>query len=323
RGSWLYGAAGIPQKRDLYIRPLLQIHRDEILSYLSHFKISFATDPTNSDLNRSRARIRAEITPALTAINTKAIENINLFSETAREDDELLQKMSSVVYQRASGSLGSLHWPEVSQEPSPIRKRVLRSWLKTHKRAATRAEISKIEELVQEKKKRISIPGGDIAFEGKQLWPVDKSSYSCSVARSGNYSIAELPLNFQIQTLAFEGELKSYLEKHDGVKSVAFDADLLEKICPEVPLLIRPWKPGDRFRPYGRRDGRQGSTTVGDFFTNHKVPTPARMKWPLVLAGDEIIWVVGLRRSAFAPVTAESKRVLVINVDREVASRLH
>ena len=49
-----------------------------------------------------------------------------------------------------------------------------------------------------------------------------------------------------------------------------------------------------------------GSVKVGDLFTNAKVPLPLRLAWPLLAVGDEVAWVVGLRRGATAPVTEET-----------------
>ena len=38
-----------------------------------------------------------------------------------------------------------------------------------------------------------------------------------------------------------------------------------------------------------------GSQKLSDFFVNNKIPQAARAKWPLVLSGESVVWVVGLR----------------------------
>ncbi|RYF03366.1 MAG: hypothetical protein EOO40_12300 [Deltaproteobacteria bacterium] len=93
----------------------------------------------------------------------------------------------------------------------------------------------------------------------------------------------------------------------EGRESVAFDADRLHfKLC------IRPWRQGDKLRPFGLN----GHVKVGDLFTDAKVPRALRPVWPVVTHGEEIAWVVGLRRSQLAPLTSCTQRVCTIKVTR-------
>ena len=80
-----------------------------------------------------------------------------------------------------------------------------------------------------------------------------------------------------------------------------FDQDHLH-----LDLVVRAWQPGDKFKPFGL----EGTTTIGDLFTNLKVARPLRLQWPVVTAGEEVIWVAGLRRSAVAPITHATKDVI-------------
>jgi tRNA(Ile)-lysidine synthase len=50
-------------------------------------------------------------------------------------------------------------------------------------------------------------------------------------------------------------------------------------------------------------------------FVDRKVKIADRRSWPLVLSGDEVIWIPGLVRSAAAVLTAESKKVLHLRAD--------
>ena len=61
----------------------------------------------------------------------------------------------------------------------------------------------------------------------------------------------------------------------------------------ELPtvLTIRTWRPGDRFVPLGM----SGTQKVHDFFINQKVPRARRSQIPLVLHGEDLIWVGGMR----------------------------
>lgn len=84
-----------------------------------------------------------------------------------------------------------------------------------------------------------------------------------------------------------------------------FDADLLK-----FPLVLRQWQPGDRLQPQGMR----GSKKLSDLFNTHQMSPYQKQKQLLLCDAEHILWVVGLRRSIFAPVTAQTKRLLAIKL---------
>jgi tRNA(Ile)-lysidine synthase len=57
------------------------------------------------------------------------------------------------------------------------------------------------------------------------------------------------------------------------------------------PLIIRNFRPGDRFKPLGMT----GTQKLKDFFVNQKVPRSQRAQCPIILCRGKIIWVVGHR----------------------------
>jgi tRNA(Ile)-lysidine synthetase-like protein len=87
---------------------------------------------------------------------------------------------------------------------------------------------------------------------------------------------------------------------------VAFDWDSLH-----LGMRVRSWTAGDRFEPFGL----DGHTKIGDLFTDKKIPRALRAIWPLVVHGDEVLWVVGLRRGSGAPVRVGSQRILLLTVE--------
>jgi tRNA(Ile)-lysidine synthase len=80
-------------------------------------------------------------------------------------------------------------------------------------------------------------------------------------------------------------------------------------------LAVRPWKAGDRLAPFGM----EGTKKVSDVFIDEKIPKADRLQWPVIVYGDEVFWVVGLRASRIAVVDAKTRRygVLVAEWDRD------
>ena len=64
--------------------------RLEVEGYLRALRIQAAEDPSNASLEYARNRVRAEVMPALRALNPRAAESIAAFASRQREDDEAL-----------------------------------------------------------------------------------------------------------------------------------------------------------------------------------------------------------------------------------------
>jgi tRNA(Ile)-lysidine synthase len=88
--------------------------------------------------------------------------------------------------------------------------------------------------------------------------------------------------------------------------AVAFDADALA-----WPLVVRARQPGDRMRPRGGR----GSRKLSDLLIDAKVPRAARERLPVLATADGVVlYVPGLRPSALASPSAETRRTLAVSV---------
>jgi tRNA(Ile)-lysidine synthase len=68
-----------------------------------------------------------------------------------------------------------------------------------------------------------------------------------------------------------------------------FDADKVGSL-----VVVRHWRPGDRFHPIGMAC----DVKLQDFFTNQKVPRARRHQLLVAETGDgEVFWVEGMRIS--------------------------
>lgn len=99
RGTGASGLSGIPSKRPLgshtVVRPLLDVTREEILSYAAENALSFRTDATNADTAYTRNFIRAEIVPLFKKINPMAEENARHAAEAVRGLHTLAEKTAA------------------------------------------------------------------------------------------------------------------------------------------------------------------------------------------------------------------------------------
>jgi len=65
--------------------------------------------------------------------------------------------------------------------------------------------------------------------------------------------------------------------------------ELLDPESLHGPLMVRNWRPGDRFWPAHTKSPRK----IKELLQERHVPQPERRLWPVVVSGDEIIWMRG------------------------------
>ncbi len=123
RGTGLHGLRGIAARRGRVVRPLLHARRAELRAALDEAGLRYRLDPTNDDRSRSRARIRAEVLPALEALNPAAVEAIVRFASLATDDDALLDALAAAELTRRRGADG-IDWHD--PPPAAHGRRVLR-----------------------------------------------------------------------------------------------------------------------------------------------------------------------------------------------------
>jgi tRNA(Ile)-lysidine synthase len=72
-------------------------------------------------------------------------------------------------------------------------------------------------------------------------------------------------------------------------------------------LIVRNWRPGDRFWPAYTKSPRK----IKELLQERRVAQPGRMLWPVVASGDEIVWMRGFPVPARLRAKAEQEAVLI------------
>ena len=85
----------------------------------------------------------------------------------------------------------------------------------------------------------------------------------------------------------------------------AFDLDKLQ-----FPLILRNWKKGDSFQPFGMK----GRKKVSDFLIDNKVPLPLKNKVLVLTSNNKIVWLVGHRIDDRFKVTKKTKKIYLANL---------
>ncbi len=91
RGSGLAGARGMEPLRDVYIRPMLPVSKEEIEEYATTNAIDFVEDYTNQDNSLARNYIRNVVMKDILKKWPNAIEQINNFASAVSADDDYIK----------------------------------------------------------------------------------------------------------------------------------------------------------------------------------------------------------------------------------------
>ena len=75
---------------------------------------------------------------------------------------------------------------------------------------------------------------------------------------------------------------------------------------------MRGWRAGDRIAPLGL----DGSKTVADLFTDRRIPRAQRATLPILLCGEEIVWIPGVATSERFRVREDTTGVAVLSAAR-------
>jgi tRNA(Ile)-lysidine synthase len=78
------------------------------------------------------------------------------------------------------------------------------------------------------------------------------------------------------------------------------------------PLAVRLRRPGDQIQPFGLKRPKR----LQDLLVDAGVPRRERARLPLVVCGDQIAWVVGVRIAHWARVRPESRALVHITFER-------
>lgn len=91
RGASVSGLSGMAPRRQLagcraaLIRPMLQVDRAQVITFLREIGQAWCEDPTNADVSRWRANLRAQVLPALRELRPKAAVNASASADRLRQ----------------------------------------------------------------------------------------------------------------------------------------------------------------------------------------------------------------------------------------------
>ena len=316
RGTGLEGLSGIhPVLDDLFIRPLLECSRADIIRYLRARNASYREDSSNRDPRYDRNRTRLELIPYLEQhFNPKTVDALARYASLASETTKYLEAQSLRAFKRLrkSDPRGlSISVPGLLRVHPVLQKLVLRQALKECRKSLKGIASRHIDSLLAlcrsgQSGSQIQLPGKFVAarqFSDLLFLPHDglaRGSFAYELQSPGKVRVPEAGLNFYATVRArhaLPGRLRSTGSR------VFLDAGSLPKT-----LTVRSRLPGDR---YGGSNHRK----VKKMLIDARIPLRSRGSIPMVAAGDSVIWIPGFKPAKPFALQQQSARCLVLEAE--------
>ncbi len=312
RGS---GARGLGSMRPVTaerIRPLIELHRDEIVAFLRERELGYRDDPSNNDWRFTRNRLRHDIFPRLGELNPQLVETLARNAEILRDDDDFMDQAARLAFDElASGNLKrgatvTLAVKALGALEIAIKRRVVRravEVLRGHTRNLSQRHVEDVLSLLENGKsgREIHLPGLVVARSFDRLSLSLGSGRSRRKSSPNGYNVYEYRLRIPavLPILERQGlltaDLVGSIRSGDKPPNVAGNAVVVGVEGRAQDLVVRSPRSADRFRALGA----PGAKPLARYLMDRKVAKEERQRVPLVVRqgsenrGDDILWVVG------------------------------
>ncbi len=297
-----------------FIRPLIEIRKDECIDYLKLEKLSYRIDASNFSTRFTRNRIRIELLPELEKnYNPRIKEILARLPEAVGMDISFLDEVTDQQYERAVKRVEDeeifLSKDVLADLPEAIQYRIFNKavsildpnveidfyhWNEIRKAMndQTHFQISLPEDMV------ITFERKEVQITKKILEPA--AAYQYELRPSERVFVKEMNMNFSCEVF----DKRIYKLKKDDKRYEIFDYDKIK-----FPLLIRNRRQGDAFQPLGM----SGRKKLKDYFIDRKVPAREKGTLPLFISNTKVIWVYGLGISNEVAVTDRTRKFVKIS----------
>ena len=295
RGTGIKGLCGMQPKNGDVVRPLLCLTRKDILIYLEDVHQTYVTDHTNLENDFARNKARLDVLPLLETINQGAMKNLASTQENLTEVMKVYQQamqdaITNCVEQKENGEI-HIDIQKLQTLPSPIS--LLHEVLSPL--GFNKAQLKDLLSALNESGKIFKAADRRVLVDRRHI-----------IVESEHYPMPNIT-----QKVVPVEDL--HIEKDPNF--AYFDADKLHFNCQlstvNCQLPIRTPQEGDTFAPFGMGGKRK---LLSDFLTDLKLSLFEKERQPLLIVGNEIVWVIGRRSSELYRVDETTKWVLILSL---------
>lgn len=316
RGTGFRGLCGIQPASEifgvLFIRPMLNVRRREILQYCSCRHLAWREDATNRDTAFTRNKIRLWLMPALE--KCQITERLSALSSKSRLLLQRTEQQAQSVLEQGRWDKGvfTIEQTRLQSCPPWVMHELLRRLpvqFGIGLRDYSREHFEIMRRLADAKKGKVELPGGAEAS-------VEKGLFFFCVPKQGRFAPAQtvLPVGetiewdqWRISSRLFnraQADCQLFFKSKDA-NTEWFDADKIKG-----PITIRSKRQGDRFWPIGAKREQKAAR----FLLKSGMNSIDRRNTFVIADTEKILWIVPVRASEQTKITQQTTNILEICV---------
>ena len=307
RGTGVRGIVGIAPRNGRVVRPLLFATREDIVAYATEHNIPFREDSSNSSTKHLRNRVRHKLVPMLKQMSPQFTpvmqRNMALFGQAQGFIDASIGLIKKSVLSK----VGDTYRLDVALiDGSLPRDFVIYEILNS--------EFGFRREVVAHLCAALDCGGtGRSFYGGNMVAVIDRGAVLIEPATEREDRVVEV---FSDEASVGVGDVVFNFE-HLNIEDVetlnqGADVALLDAAKLSFPLIIRRWREGDTMVPLGMN----GRKKISDMLIDSKVSLLDKREQYVVVAGDDIVWLVGRRIDNRYAVKSDTTHLLRISVVR-------
>lgn len=296
RGTGIRGLTGIPPINGKVIRPLLSIYREDILQYVSSKGLSFVEDSTNKEDLYVRNKIRLNVIPLLKEINPSAVQSIGKTSENLYQIEKLYSNYIGEIKSKIfSDNKIDIKLLLRQKEPKTILFELLFPY------GFNSSVVENIFDSATAQSGKVFYSADYLLIKDRAFFILQRREEQSDMVYTlfDNETMVKEPLRLQIEKIQYTTDFR--FENDSNV--LYLDKDKLA-----FPLIIRKWKQGDRFVPFGMK----GRKKVSDYFTDKKFNLIEKNATWLLCSVEDIVWIIGERADDRFKVSAKTRDIMKI-----------
>jgi len=297
RGTGPEGLTGMKNERDNIVRPLLPFTRPEIEVYARNNHYKWREDSSNASDKYMRNKIRHHIVPVMEEINPKFLDSFSKTQQHLQESLDLVEDYISLLYPKLvqKDKYGySLDIDFLKKVPN--QKQILYQLLKSFgftewddvydlmDAQTGKMVLSDSHRLIKDRKKLLLTEHNEKI--GNKEYCLDREEDLVMIPEMGTFHISE------VKKMGQASQSCIYVPEH--------------KL--KFPLVIRKWKKGDFFYPFGMN----GKKKLSDFFKDEKLSLPEKEHTWILCSGEKIVWIINHRADNRFAVEKSDAKILKI-----------
>lgn len=296
RGTGLKGLTGMPVRNGDIVRPLLTTSREEIRNYIAENNLAFVEDSTNSSTDIIRNKIRHQLIPLLEEINPAFRSTMMQTRENLQDTYQIFQAEINRIKNEVvscSDNKTEINIDKIKQYPE--KETVLYELLK---------EYNFHPDQIRQIADSMDTTAGKLFFSPTHALLKDRESLIIQLLNKAVIK-ADIAL-VQVQSTTLKTRIFAKDKDFKYSKSqqlIHLDADKIT-----MPLTQRKWQAADFFYPLGMNQKKK----LSDFLIDEKIDRFEKENIQVLISGDQIVWVIGLRIDNRFKVTDETQRILEI-----------